>query len=58
MGIAIEYFIIISLLFGLISYLYAKEKNLNPIKWFIIGCIFGLFSLIVIAAIKKKAAQK
>jgi len=47
------YFILIGLTFGVFNYFIAKEKNRDPIGWFIIGLLFNLISLIALIALPK-----
>ena len=45
------YLILIGLTFGVFSYFIAKEKNRDPIGWFIIGFLFNLIALIALIAL-------
>lgn len=50
--------IILSLIIGVICYLWAKEKNLpNPLLWLFGGAVFSIFTLAIIAFIKKKVKK-
>ena len=40
---------LIWLLFGVACYVLAKEKGKNPILWAVLGALFGIFALIVLA---------
>jgi hypothetical protein len=42
-------YLIIWLLFGLVAMIVAKSKERSGLGWFLFGCFFGPFSLIVIA---------
>lgn len=57
MGTITETWIIISLLSGIICYIFAKEKNYNPYLWFAGGFIFSLLAIAVFAAIKKRVKK-
>lgn len=47
-------YIVISLLSGIVCFLFAKEKNKNPFLWFFIGVIFSLVGILIVLAVKKK----
>jgi hypothetical protein len=50
-------YLIIALLAGLASFLIAKEKGLDPVKWFIIGFLASLAGLAIITLVKKKIGE-
>jgi len=56
--ISYEAALVISLLTGIVCYLFAKEKNYNPISWFIGGFFFSFLAVIIIMAIKKRVSEK
>lgn len=41
--------LLIWVLFGVACYVLAKEKGKNPILWAVLGALFGIFALIVLA---------
>jgi hypothetical protein len=51
-------YLVIALLSGLASFLIAKEKGLDPIKWFIIGALASLAGLAILTFIKKRIDAK
>jgi len=57
MGQITETWIIISLITGIICYLFAKEKNYNPYLWFFGGVVGSFLAIIIIAAIRKKVKK-
>lgn len=44
--------LLIWLLFGVACYVLAQEKGKNPILWGVLGALFGIFALIVLALMK------
>ena len=56
--------VLYALVFGIICYAFAKERNLRyPILWALAGAIFSVLVILIIATINKKvkktaAAQK
>lgn len=51
-------YIVISLICGVVCFLFAKEKGKNPILWFIIGLVLSILAILIIALIKKKINKK
>ena len=49
--------IIIVLLFGIVSAMIASAKGRNPFLWFIWGCLFLAFAILVIANLPKQEEQ-
>ena len=45
--------LLIWLLFGFICSVIASNKNRNVIGWFVLGTLFGIFSLIILACLPK-----
>ena len=41
--------LLIWLLFGVACYALAQEKGKNPLLWGVLGALFGIFALIVLA---------
>ena len=46
--------ILIWMLFGAACYVLAEQKGKNPILWAILGALFGIFALIVLALMKSE----
>ncbi|MGD9818321.1 MAG: hypothetical protein AB7V04_06435 [Desulfomonilaceae bacterium] len=42
-------FVAIWILFGIFSAIFAGQKNRSTVGWFLIGCLFGPFGLLVLA---------
>ncbi len=40
--------LIISVIMGLLSAYFAKKRNRNPIRWFLIGATFGLIGVLIL----------
>lgn len=52
------YYLVISLICGVVCFLFAKEKGKNPFVWFVVGLFSSLIGVLIIAMIKKKYNQK
>ncbi len=50
--------IIISLVTGFASYLVAKKKGRNAAKWFVLGVIFNVITLITLSLTKNLKTKK
>ncbi len=52
-----EVFLIVWLVFGILCALVASSKGRHAFGWLVLGCIFGIFALALIAILPSKKAS-